>query len=118
MRFRLVRPGLVNVPTYNGTRISTGDEFELEGRRAERAQNNPDYERVGGVPPVSTGKRTPKELAEQRRANMARARETKARMRAEEANGDKPSEDSSPSSDPAWETTPSSVATEPGPDPS
>ena len=43
MNFKLVKLNCKNVGAYGVTGLSTGDVFQLEGRAAEKAGNNPDF---------------------------------------------------------------------------
>lgn len=58
MKFRLIKAVDGSVPTYDGSRIRTGDVVELEGHFAEKAARNPDYvpviaEVVAEIEPVA-----------------------------------------------------------------
>ena len=46
MKFKLVKSNCKNVGAYGVSKLSTGDTFELDGRLAEKAKNNPDFSEV------------------------------------------------------------------------
>ena len=46
MKFKFIKKVEGEVGVYDGKSVKTGDEVEFEGRYAEKALNNPDFEDV------------------------------------------------------------------------